>query len=66
MDAFKKCERGVGTRNIYTAISKYLSLYGSVRILDVIPDQDLQNLIYNKLEEILLDVNNGNLEIFGM
>lgn len=65
MDAFNKCEHGVGTRNIYTAISKYLSLYGSVRVLDVILDQDLQNLIYNKLEEILFEVKKGNIDILN-
>lgn len=65
MDAFNKCEHGVGTHNIYTAISKYLSLYGSVRLLDVISDQDLQNLIYNKLEEILFEVKKGNIDILN-
>ena len=65
MEAFNKCERGVDTHNIYTAISKYLSLYGSIRVLDVISDEDLQNLIYNKLEEILLEVKNGNLNILS-
>ena len=66
MEAFNKCERGVGTRNIYTAISKYLSLYGSIRVLDVISNEDLQNLIYNKLEEILLKKKKNNMEVFNM
>jgi len=66
MEAFNKCERGVGTRNIYTAISKYLSLYGSIRVLDVISNEDLQNLIYNKLEEILFEVQKNNMEVFNM
>jgi hypothetical protein len=66
MEAFNKCERGVGTRNIYTVVSKYLSLYGSVRVLDVISDEDLQNLIYMKLEEILFKVQKGAIEVFSM
>lgn len=65
MEAFKKCERGVGTKNIYTAISKYLSLYGSVRILDVITDKDLQELIYKKLEEILFEIKKNNMLILN-
>ena len=65
VDAFNNCEHEVGTRNIYTAISKYLSLYGSVRVLDVISDRDLQNIIYNKLEEILFEVKKGNINILN-
>lgn len=60
---FNRCEMGINNHNIYTAISKFLSLYGSVRILDVIPDNDLQNIIYDKLEKILLTVHDGNLEV---
>lgn len=64
-EAFIKSERGAGTRNIYTAIAKYLSLYGSVRVLDVISGDDLQNIIYNKLENILFEVYNGNMSVFN-
>jgi len=64
-EAFSRCETGVKNCNIYTAIAKFLSLYGSVRVLDIISDSDLQELIYNKLEKILLSVHDGNYDILN-
>lgn len=39
--------------NIYTEIAKYVSEIGSVRLLDVISEEDIQKLIYEKTIELL-------------
>lgn len=62
-EAFKKCETGIDGNNIYTYIRKYISLYGSVRILDVMSDDDLLDLLYSKLENALFKVKNGDFNI---
>ena len=59
-ETYKKCE--TGETNIYTYLRKNLSLYGSVRILDFMDDNDLYDVIYEKLEKALLEVHNGNLD----
>lgn len=61
-DTFKKCEVGNGTTNIYTYIRKKISLYGSVKMLDLM-DNDLFDVIYNKLEEALMEIHKGNIDI---
>jgi hypothetical protein len=66
-EAFRKCESGVKEKegiNIYTYIRKFISLYGSARILDVMSDEDLCNVIYLKLERFLLKVKNGDMSVF--
>lgn len=37
----------------YESIAKYLSLYGSIRLLDVMTEEDIKNTVYKKLEELL-------------
>lgn len=59
-DTFKKCESG--ETNIYTYLRKNLSLYGSVRILDFMDDDDLFDVAYKKLEKAFFEVHNGNLD----
>lgn len=38
---------------IYPEIAKYVSLIGSVRLLDVISESDISNMIYEKMMELL-------------
>ncbi len=59
-ETFRKCE--AGETNIYTYLRKNLSLYGSVRILDFMDDDDLFNIAYEKLEQALFEVHKGNLD----
>jgi len=40
---FKRAEKG--TKNIYTELSKYLSLYGSVRLIDVVSEEDVYDVV---------------------
>ena len=56
-----KCENGVDNYNIYTFIRKSLSLYGSARILDFMDEKDLYEVIYEKLEKVVQEVHNGNI-----
>ncbi|MFA6777228.1 MAG: hypothetical protein WCR80_02080 [Bacilli bacterium] len=60
-ETFKKCETGENNHNIYTYITKYISLYGSVRILEVLESDKLSNIIYKELERVFLEVHKGNL-----
>ena len=39
--------------DIYPRIGKYISMIGSVRLLDVISETDLSDMIYNKMIEIM-------------
>ncbi len=61
-ETIEQCERGIETYNIYTFIRKALSLYGSARILDFMAEEDLYNIIYEKLEKAVQEVHKGNLE----
>lgn len=61
-DTIEKCETGIDNCNIYTFIRKSLSLYGSARILDFMDESDLYNVIYEKLEKVVQEVHNGNIE----
>ncbi len=63
MDAFKKCESGTQNVNIYTYIRKYMSLYGSVRDLDLISSEDLFSVTYSELERVIKEVQKGNIEV---
>lgn len=58
----EKCELGIDNHNIYTFIRKSLSLYGSARILDFMDENDLYDVIYQKLEKVVQEVHNGNIE----
>ena len=64
-EAFKKCESGSLGINIYEKIRKDISLYGSVRLLSVMSDDDIYEFIYNKIEKILFAVKNGNTTILS-
>ena len=64
-EAYKKCESGSLGLNIYEKIRKDISLYGSVRLLSVMSDEDIFKFVYNKIEEILLEVKNGNTSILS-
>lgn len=55
------CEKGIDNSNIYTYIRKSLSLYGSARILDFMDEEDLYNIVYEKLEKAINEVHKGNL-----
>lgn len=62
-ETYKKCESNNKVNgNIYTYIRKAISLYGSARMLDFIPDKELEEIIYEKLEKALFEVHKGNFE----
>ena len=39
--------------SIYKEIAKHISLYGSVRLIDVVPEEEIYNTVYSKMEEII-------------
>ena len=39
--------------DIYPQIGKFVSVIGSVRLLDVISEEDISNMIYDKTKELL-------------
>lgn len=39
--------------DIYPEIAKYVSIIGSVRLLDIITEDDISNMIYTKMKELL-------------
>lgn len=41
------------TTNIYTEVGKALSLYGSVRIKDMASYEEIYNVVFNKIEELV-------------
>ncbi len=46
-----KYNDGKGT--IYSEVTKQISLYGSVRLIDAASEEDIYNFVYNKLEEMI-------------
>ena len=42
-----------GTHNVYTEVAAYLSLYGSVRLIDVISEEDIYNAVYEKMDNYI-------------
>ena len=46
-----KYNDGKGT--IYSEVTKQISLYGSVRLIDAASEEDIYNFVYNKLEEMV-------------
>ena len=46
-----KYNDGKGT--IYSEITKQLSLYGSVRLIDAASEEDIYNLVYNTMEDMI-------------
>lgn len=47
----KQAEKG--THNVYTEVAAYLSLYGSVRLIDVISEEDIYNAVYEKMDDYI-------------
>lgn len=45
-----------GNKNIYTEISKYISIYGGVHLLDAMSCDELESVVYKKLNELLYTV----------
>ena len=39
--------------NIYTDVAKYLSLYGSVRLIDVVSQEDLYDAIVKRMKQYI-------------
>ncbi len=62
-ECFKKCESGIQNVNIYTYIRKYMSLYGSIRDLDLISGDDLFNVAYSELERVIKEIKKGNIDV---
>lgn len=44
-----------GDKNIYSKIAIFLSLYGSVRLLDAISEEEIFNIVYSKMNEMLIN-----------
>lgn len=42
-----------GTHNVYTEVASFLSLYGSVRLIDTISEEDIFKAIYEKMEDYI-------------
>lgn len=42
-----------GKATIYSEIAKELSLYGSVRLIDAASEEDIYNLVYNKMDKMI-------------
>lgn len=56
-DKIKKAEKG--THNIYTDVAAYLSLYGSVRLIDVVSEEDIYDAVYERMEKYIKEeINN--------
>lgn len=47
----KQAEKG--KHNVYTEVAAYLSLYGSVRLIDVISEEDIYNVVYEKMDDYI-------------
>ena len=52
-ELFKKAETGEGTVNLYTKLAKYISLYGGVRLLDVITEDEYEAIVYKEGKRII-------------
>lgn len=38
---------------VYPKIAKYISFLGSVRLLDAISEEDISEMVYNKMTELM-------------
>lgn len=45
-------EYGYENNDFYAEIAKFISQNGSVRLLDVIDEKDVENMVYNKMKEL--------------
>ena len=50
---FIEAEKTKDKENIYTDVAKYLSLYGSVRLIDVISSEDLFDAIVDRMRKYI-------------
>lgn len=41
--------------NVYTKLAVYLSLYGSVRLIDVVSEEEIYNFVYEKMNNYILN-----------
>ncbi len=48
--------------SIYKDIAKEISLYASVRLIDVVSEQDIYGFVYNKMEQMIFESKNSNEE----
>ena len=53
-EKMKQAEKGV--HNVYTEIASYLSLYGSVRLVDVISEEDIYHVVYEKMKQYIQEL----------
>ena len=49
----KKAEKQ--KNNVYTKLAVYLSLYGSVRLIDVVSEEEIYNFVYEKMNNYILN-----------
>lgn len=54
---YLNAEKNIDNINIYTAVAKHLSFYGSVRLIDAIMEDDLYNEVVRFMEEFISDRN---------
>ena len=54
---FKKAESGIKGANLYTELAKFISYYGSVRLLDAIPEEEYIDIVYKKGKELIEEFN---------
>lgn len=50
-EKFAKSEKG--TANVYTKIAKYISLYGSVRLIDAVSEEDIYQVVKDKMIQLI-------------
>lgn len=53
-EKMKQAEKG--THNVYIEVASYLSLYGSVRLIDIISEEDIYNAVYEKMEKFIKNI----------
>ena len=58
LQQFRKAESGHKGANLYTEIAKYISYYGSVRLLDAIPEEEYIDIVYDKGKDLIEKFNN--------
>ena len=51
--SFIEAEKTKDKENIYTDVAKYLSLYGSVRLIDVVSQEDLYDAIVKRMKQYI-------------
>lgn len=54
---YLNAERSINNINIYTAVAKHLSLYGSIRLIDAIIEEDLYDEVVKFMEQFIKERN---------